>query len=175
MKAQGHSIDELPFQAVLGVWGSYFGLIMNILCVIAQFYIAVAPIGATATAYNFFVQMLALPVILACFVGWKVWHRTRFVRASEMDLLTGRREMDLAAAKEEERIERAGWPMWKKYPLKEAFLIYLGSIIGSVERILLRFRVLDEIDCIDEVLLLIWNSVVCSNTKYDYAKRTRIN
>jgi amino acid transporter len=114
MKAQGHSIDELPFQAVLGVWGSYFGLLMNSLCIIAQFYIAVAPIDAKATAYDFFVQMLALPVIIACFGGWKLWHRTRFVRASEMDLLTGRREMDLAAAKEEERIERAVWPMWKK-------------------------------------------------------------
>jgi len=114
MKAQGHSIEELPFQAVLGVWGSYFGLLMNFLCIVAQFYIAVAPIGGTANAYDFFVQMLALPVIIACFVGWKVWHRTRFVRASEMDLLTGRRELDLAAAKEEERIERVTWPIWKK-------------------------------------------------------------
>jgi amino acid transporter len=114
MKAQGHSIDELPFQAVLGVWGSYFGLLMNVLCVIAQFYIAVAPIGGTANAYDFFVQMLALPVILACFLGWKIWHRTKFVRASEADLLTGRRELDLAAAKEAEILERADWKWWKK-------------------------------------------------------------
>jgi len=87
---------------------------MNFLCIVAQFYIAVAPIGGEANAYDFFVQMLALPVIIVCFVGWKLWHNTRFVRASEMDLLTGRREMDLAAAKEEERIERATWPVWKK-------------------------------------------------------------
>jgi len=114
MKAQGHSIDELPFQAVLGVGGSYFGLIMNVLCIIAQFYIAVAPIGGSPTAYDFFVQMLALPVIIACFVGWKVWHKTRFVRASEADLLTGRRELDLAGAKQAEIEERATWKWWKK-------------------------------------------------------------
>jgi amino acid transporter len=114
MKAQGHSIEELPFQAVLGVWGSYFGLLLNVLCIIAQFYIAVAPIDGEPTAYDFFVQMLALPVIIACFVGWKLWHRTRFVRASEADLLTGRRELDLAGAKEAERQERATWGWYKK-------------------------------------------------------------
>jgi len=37
------------------------------------------------------------------------------VRLSEIDLLTGRREMDLAAAKAEERAEKATWPVWKKY------------------------------------------------------------
>jgi yeast amino acid transporter len=114
MKAQGHNIDDLPFQAVLGVWGSWFGLILNILCIIAQFYIAVSPIDGSPTAYDFFVQMLALPIILACFLGWKIWHKTRWVRASEADLLTGRRELDLAAAKAAEREERANWGPVKK-------------------------------------------------------------
>jgi amino acid transporter len=58
---------------------------MNILCIIAQLYIAVAPIGASATAYEFFVNMLALPIVLVCFIGWKFWHGTRFMRASEID------------------------------------------------------------------------------------------
>lgn len=39
-KAQGHSLDELPYKASFGVWGSYFGLALNILCLIAQFYVA---------------------------------------------------------------------------------------------------------------------------------------
>jgi yeast amino acid transporter len=114
MKAQGQNIDDIPFKAILGVWGSWIGLILNVLCIIAQFYIAVSPIGGGATAYEFFVNMLAMPIILVCFVGWKLVHRTRFVRAIEADLVTGRREMDLADAKREEMEERATWPWWKK-------------------------------------------------------------
>lgn len=41
-KAQGHVKDELPYQASLGVGGSYYGLGMNILCLIATFYTAVS-------------------------------------------------------------------------------------------------------------------------------------
>lgn len=39
-------------------------------------------------------------------------------------------------------------------PSGKAFLICLGSIIGSVERILLRFSRVEEVKCIDEILLL---------------------
>ncbi len=38
-KAQGHSLEELPFKALGGVWGSWFGVIMNGLVLIAQFYV----------------------------------------------------------------------------------------------------------------------------------------
>lgn len=38
-KVQGHSIEELPFQALGGVYGSWFGLILIILVLIAQFYV----------------------------------------------------------------------------------------------------------------------------------------
>jgi len=112
-KAQKQNIDDLPFKAVLDVWGSYFRLLMNILCIIAKFYVAVAPIGASAAAYECFVNMLAPPIVLVCFIGWKFWHGTRFMRAREIDLVTGRREIDLAAAKAEEMADRATWPIWK--------------------------------------------------------------
>jgi amino acid transporter len=114
MKVQGHKVEDLPFQAVLGVYGSWIGLVFCGLCIIAQFYIAVAPINGESSAYEFFVNMLALPVILAFFIGWKLFHKTEFVRASEADLLTGRRELDLAAVKEDERAERANWTWYKK-------------------------------------------------------------
>lgn len=44
-KVQGHSIEELPFRAAGGTVGSWFGLILVILVLIAQFYVAVWPIG----------------------------------------------------------------------------------------------------------------------------------
>ena len=115
MKVQNQNLDDIPFQAILGVWGSYFGLFFSIVCVIAQFIIAVSPIGSPPNANDFFVNMLALPIILVLFVGWKLWKKTKFVKASEADLITGRRELDLAAVKAEERAEQATWSTWKKY------------------------------------------------------------
>lgn len=38
-KAQGHSIEELPFQALGGVKGSWLGLTLIVLVLIAQFYV----------------------------------------------------------------------------------------------------------------------------------------
>jgi amino acid transporter len=138
MKVQGQNLDDIPFQALLGVWGSYFGLAFAILCVIAQFYIAVFPIGASPNANDFFINMLALPIILVLFIGWKLWKKTEFVRLSEIDLLTGRREIDLAAAKAEERAEKAVWPMWKKYSpgLKSANIkgLLLAVLSMTVDR-----------------------------------------
>lgn len=39
-KVQGHSKSELPYQASLGVIGSYYGLLLNSLAIIATFYTA---------------------------------------------------------------------------------------------------------------------------------------
>jgi len=38
-QVQGHSVEELPFQALGGVYGSWFGVILIVLVLIAQFYI----------------------------------------------------------------------------------------------------------------------------------------
>lgn len=38
-KYNGHSVDELPFKALGGVWGSWLGLSLVVLVLIAQFYI----------------------------------------------------------------------------------------------------------------------------------------
>lgn len=40
-KAQGHSLDEIPWKSPLGVWGSWCGFILVMLCLIAEFYISV--------------------------------------------------------------------------------------------------------------------------------------
>lgn len=38
---QGHHVDELPFKAMFGVWGSWAGLFLIVLVLIAQFYVYV--------------------------------------------------------------------------------------------------------------------------------------
>lgn len=39
-KVQGHTLDELPYQASFGVVGSYFGFGLNVIALIATFYVA---------------------------------------------------------------------------------------------------------------------------------------
>ena len=39
-KAQGHTLDELPYQASFGVIGSYIGFFLNVIALIATFYVS---------------------------------------------------------------------------------------------------------------------------------------
>ena len=65
--AQGNQLDDLPFKAAAGVYGSWIGLSLNVLCLIAQFYIALFPIGSIPKASTFFRGYLAAPVVLLLF------------------------------------------------------------------------------------------------------------
>lgn len=113
-KAQGHTLDELVFVAPFGVIGSYFGLVMNILCLIAQFYIAIFPVGGKPSAENFFQNYLAVPIVIAFYVVWKIWKRTPFMCPSTIDLVTGRRLVDTQELIAEEREARRKMPLWKR-------------------------------------------------------------
>jgi yeast amino acid transporter len=71
---------------------------------------------AGALVENFFEVYLAAPVIVLSGVLYKVVFRTRWVRTAEIDLVTGRREDadEVAALKELDRVERQGWPWWRR-------------------------------------------------------------
>jgi amino acid transporter len=116
----GRTTDDLPFAAIFGVWGSWIGLALNILCLIAQFYVALFPIGGSPNAEGFFELYLAAPVVILYFVGYKLWYRdwSLGVKLSEINVDEGRRELDFAAFREEldaERAEKASWPWYKRY------------------------------------------------------------
>ena len=113
-RVQGYTVDELPFKAALGVWGSWLGFILVVLVLIAQFYTAVWPIGGTPNAQAFFEAYLAAPIVLASFIFWKIFKRTKIVRSHEVDLVSGRRHMNLKELKAEERAEQAHWGFWKR-------------------------------------------------------------
>ncbi|KAK7429115.1 Amino-acid permease inda1 [Neonectria magnoliae] len=113
-KAHGHTLDEIPFQAVFGVWGSWVGLGLNIIVLIAQFYTAMTNIdGSLGTAEGFFESYLAAPVVIAFYIGGYLWKRQGWLKVSEIDLDTGRREHDWDAIRAtRERLAAA--PAWRR-------------------------------------------------------------
>jgi amino acid transporter len=124
----GRSLDELPFTAIFGVVGSWIGLGLNILCLIAQFYVALWPVGGKPDAKSFFQTMLTLPLLIALYLFWKIFSATSsnpklnyrgwrlYVRTSEMDVLTGIRDGVLLDPAEGARIreEKAARPFTRK-------------------------------------------------------------
>jgi amino acid transporter len=119
-KKQGRRLDELAFKSQTGVVGSYIGLIFNCLVLVAQFWIGAWPIGygemsAGEQVLNFFQAYLAAPIVILCYVGFKVWKKTSIQRAATIDITTGTREIDLPRILEEERLERMSWPAWKRW------------------------------------------------------------
>ncbi|KAF8453939.1 amino acid permease-domain-containing protein [Terfezia claveryi] len=113
-KLQGHSLDELAFKSQPGVIGSWLGFILNFLVLVAQFWTALWPIGKNPEAEVFFSLYLAVPVVLVFYIVYKLLFWTSIVRAKDMDLVTGRRELDIAELLADERAEKATWPVWKR-------------------------------------------------------------
>ncbi|KAK4105851.1 amino acid permease [Parathielavia hyrcaniae] len=149
-RARGRALGELAFRSQVGVAGSWVGLVLNVLVLVAQFWTAAWPLphplasshsssqqgqgvigggegvagnGGTAVvpiesprdvAQNFFLEYLCAPIVLACYVGYKLWYRTSVVKVDEMDVDTGRRDFNLPILISRERDEKRGMPRWKR-------------------------------------------------------------
>ncbi|KHN93927.1 Amino acid/polyamine transporter I [Metarhizium album ARSEF 1941] len=113
------SVRELPYRSSVGVAGSYLGLFVNAATIVAQVWVAVAPIDYDAMtnvdlARNAVLKLLSGVLILIFYFVHKVIHRTRYVRPVDVDLNTGRRDYNVVLLEAQEREQRAKWPRWKK-------------------------------------------------------------
>ncbi len=111
----GRTLDEIPYLSQYGIWGSYFGIFLAVLCIMASFYTSVQPMEAE----YFFEQWLAGPLILALYLFWKVFTRSWWplmVPISEIDVTSGMRVnveelREIAAA-------RQGEKTWGNLPIR---------------------------------------------------------
>lgn len=109
MKIKNRSLDELPFVSQTGVWGAWYGVIMLFMVLIASFWTSLFPVGSSgASAKSFFEGYLSLPILIACYVGHKLWKRNwrLLTPLEEMDIDSGRRVQDPETREEERRIEQ---------------------------------------------------------------------
>ncbi|KAG9235172.1 putative amino-acid permease inda1 [Amylocarpus encephaloides] len=111
----GHTLDEIPFQAVFGVYGSWIGLILIVLVLIAQFYTAISPLGVdgVGTAEDFFKSYLALPVVILFFICGYFWKQPGWLRTANIDVDSGRREVDWERINNY-KAEVASYPAWRR-------------------------------------------------------------
>lgn len=122
-RLQGNSLSDLAFRSQPGVVGSWIGFIFIILVLMAQFWTGFSPVtpnggqpivGAAARTRSFFEAYLCAPIVLMFYISYKFLRKTRIMRARDMDLVTGRRELNLKELIAEEECERSNWPRWKK-------------------------------------------------------------
>ncbi|CUM66785.1 uncharacterized protein PRCAT00004467001 [Priceomyces carsonii] len=117
MKKQGRDLSELGFTAQTGIYGSYYGFGLIVLVFAAQFWVALYPIGSLPDASAFFQAYLSFPVVLFFYICHKLWTRNWkfFINLEDIDLDTGRRELDLDLFKQElaeEKERMARKPMY---------------------------------------------------------------
>ncbi|CCH41461.1 Histidine permease [Wickerhamomyces ciferrii] len=99
---QGRSTDELTYVSQTGVWGSVYGIFMNMLVLMGQFWVALFPTDK-ADAESFFSVWLSLVLFVVFYFGHKLWKKnwTLFIRAKDMDIDTGRKHIDMELLKQE--------------------------------------------------------------------------
>ncbi|VEU24062.1 DEKNAAC105173 [Brettanomyces naardenensis] len=110
MKAQGRSIEELSFTALSGVAGSWFGLGLNVVVLGVQFWVALFPLGGKPNPTSFFENYLNSVVNVALFAFYLLWKRRKsiiWIHAKDMDLTTGRRDVDIELVKQERAEQKA--------------------------------------------------------------------
>lgn len=108
LTTQGRSTDELTFVSQTGVIGSYIGTIIFILVLIAQFWIALFPVGDSSSASSFFQSYLGGVVVVVFYVGHKFWKKNWIfqIPSRKLDIDTGRREPDMELLREQIRQEK---------------------------------------------------------------------
>lgn len=113
-KAQGRSVDSLPFKSFGYPWNAYFGLGSNIFLAFVQGWTSLSPFDAG----NFVDAYILLPLFPIIYFGYKFFYKTQYWRVEEIDLDTGRRA-DLDASTEAEYLSgeepsTVKDPLWKR-------------------------------------------------------------
>ncbi|KAF4983960.1 hypothetical protein FZEAL_752 [Fusarium zealandicum] len=113
---QGRTLEQIPFHACGGVYGSWLGLILCFLLLLAQVFVAICPPGVegTGTAEDFFKQCLAIPVVLLFWLVGYLWKRTGWLTIDQIDLDTGLREHDWESINAY-RAQVAARPAWRRW------------------------------------------------------------
>ncbi|KAJ5637205.1 hypothetical protein N7490_007084 [Penicillium lividum] len=88
MKKQGVSRDTLPWKAPFQPYAAWFGFAgSTIITLVCGFEVFLKGHWNTS---SFVASYIGIPIFIVPIIAWKLWHRTKFLRAHEIDLWSGR-------------------------------------------------------------------------------------
>lgn len=97
LKHNGVSLASLGYRASTGVLGSWYATVILLLILVAQFWIALYPVGAKKPdAENFFQNYLGACVFLLFYCGHKLWTRNwkLWIKVKDIDVFSNRSTFD---------------------------------------------------------------------------------
>lgn len=89
MKAQGVPRSVMPYRNILLPWGAYIAMFLTALVIIFNGYAAFIP---HFQVDKFLTSYIGIPVYIINVIAWKLIKKTKRVKPTEVDLVTGRRE-----------------------------------------------------------------------------------
>lgn len=92
LRYHGISRDSLPYKSPLQPFLAYFAICFCIIIAVFNGYDAFFP--GRFSAKSFIPPYIDIPIFLGLFLGYKLVMKTKFVRLSEMDLWSGKAEID---------------------------------------------------------------------------------
>ncbi|KAI5951631.1 SAM3 [Candida jiufengensis] len=121
LSKQGRGTDEIIFKSPFGMIGSYSAMAILLFIIAVVIWVGIMPIGETgADVTTFFQNCLSLPLLLIIWAAHKTYTKTwnhLWVKLENVDLDTGRREVNLEVLRQELAEEREALskkPIWYK-------------------------------------------------------------
>lgn len=90
LKAQGIDRNAFAYKSPFQPYFGYFSMFVTMLVILFKGFAAFFPVFDVR---NFVTQYIGLPIFILLWVGWSIFAKSKFIKASEMDLQTGVREL----------------------------------------------------------------------------------
>ncbi|KAI5964737.1 SAM3 [Candida pseudojiufengensis] len=119
LHAQGRSSDEIIFKSPFGTIGSWIALAVLLFIIAVIIWVGIMPLGEDGPdVVTFWQNCLSLPLLIVIWAAHKTYYKTWnqfWIKLKDIDLDTGRREVDLDLLKQElleEKEALAQRPIW---------------------------------------------------------------
>ncbi|KAG9124730.1 hypothetical protein FRC07_010465 [Ceratobasidium sp. 392] len=91
LKAQGITRDSLPYKAPFQPWGAWFALsVTAVITFFKGFDTLIKPMNTP----NFITSYIGAPIFFFLWLGYKLYYKTSVIPPEQVDLITGKREID---------------------------------------------------------------------------------
>jgi amino acid transporter len=88
LRAQSVDRASLPWRSPLQPYAAWWGCIGSFIIVFVQGFPVF--LKGNWSSSDFVASYVGIPIFVVPLLGWKLWHRTKFMRAKEIDLWSGR-------------------------------------------------------------------------------------